>query len=268
MKETTVKYLAGLLDADGSLSFTFKRDPNREGHNFVGLMLSLASSDAVDVHGFIETLPILTGMGSVTRYGENNQFKAWKTTRRADLEMLLPRIIKHMVIKARHWQWLLDSWRSMRSATCSDEERAAYSEQSKQSRRSNAGPVKPKKHPTWAWVAGYLDGDGCYSCRSHFAKTRGRVQWSMSVAAVAHENDMVSLRFLQHAFGGVIRPQGQSPGVFVWWRNLGPESRSFAERFLPHMAKHSKFKRHKIDAILHRHRQRLSVPGTTVQATV
>ena len=31
--------------------------------------------------------------------------------------------------------------------------------------RSNAGPIKDKKHPTWAWVSGYLDGDGHYSKR-------------------------------------------------------------------------------------------------------
>lgn len=266
MKEELVKYLAGLLDADGSLSFSFKSDPNRSDHNFIGLVLSLASSDAVDHHGFIDNLPTETGMGGLTRYGAKGQFKAWKVSKRADLEMLLPRLIKHMVIKARHWQWLLDQWRDRRRTTCNDVERDALKEGSKLS-RMNAGPLRPKNHPTWAWVAGYLDGDGTYAYRRHQTRP-GEWQWIMNVSAVAHRNDMVSLEFLQKAFGGFIYPQGQSPDVFIWRRSLGYQNRSFAERFLPNVAKHSRMKRHKIDAILNHHRQRLSVPGTKVQAIV
>lgn len=267
MKEELVKYLAGLLDADGSLSFAFKSDPNRSDHNFVGLVLSLASSDAVDHHGFIDTLPSLTGFGAVNRYGAKNQFKTWRVTKRADLEMLLPRLVKHMVIKARHWQWLMDQWRDLRRTSCSDAERDALKEGSKRSRVENAGPLKPKNHPTWAWLAGYLDGDGTYACRRH-QDPQGRWLQVMNVSAVAHRNDMVSLEFLQRSFGGFIYPQGQSPDVFVWRRSLGLRNRSFAERFLPHVAKHSRMKRHKIDAILSHHRQRLSVPSATAQAIV
>ena len=57
MKETLVKYLAGLMDADGSLSFTFKNyEKSSEDVFFLGLNMSLASSDAVDRAGFIERL--------------------------------------------------------------------------------------------------------------------------------------------------------------------------------------------------------------------
>lgn len=265
MKEELIKYLAGLLDADGSLSFTFKGDPNRSGHNFIGLSLQLASSDAVDHHGFIDTLPEVVGMGTVNRYGAKSQFKTWRVSKRADVEMLLPRLIKHMVIKARHWQWLLDQWRDRRRTTCSDEERDVLKAESKKS-RLNAGPLKPKNHPTWAWVAGYLDGDGTYSYRKNLCN--GYWQWTINVSAVAHRNDIVSLEFLQNAFGGRIVPQGQSPDVIIWKRSLGYQNRSFAEQFLPNLAKHSRMKRHKIDAILNHHRQRLSVPGTKVQAIV
>lgn len=265
MKEELVKYLAGLLDADGSLSFAFKSDPTRSDHNFIGLVMSLASSDTVDRHGFVDNLPKLTSMGGVSRYGDGNRYKAWRVSKRADLEMLLPRLIKHMVIKARHWQWLLDEWRDRRRTTCNDVERDALKEGSKQS-RLNAGPLKPKNHPTWAWLAGYLDGDGTYTFRQNPA--RGKLQWTINVSAVAHRNDMVSLEFLQNAFGGKIVPQGQSPDVLIWKRFLGAANRSFAERFLPNVAKHSRMKRHKIDAILNHHRQRLSVSSTKVQAIV
>ena len=264
MNETLIKYLAGLLDADGSLSLSFKP---WESWFYVGLTLSLASSDAVDKHGFVSSLPQLTGMGLVYRDGTRRQFVSWRISKRADLEMLLPRLIKHMVIKAKHWQWLLDEWRRRRSDTeCSAEERAELQAASKASRR-NVGPLKPKNHPTWAWLAGYLDGDGWYSCYSNVCK--GYEQWTIHVGAVAHTNDALVLEFLQKAFGGIIRPHGQSEGVLIWRRSLGHNNCSFALRFLPNVAKHSHLKRAKIDAIIHHHRQRLSVRGTEqVQATV
>lgn len=262
MNESLIKYLAGLLDADGSLSFSFKHDQNREGHYFMGLRLSLASSDAVDKNGFTESLPVLTEMGHISRYGEKDQFINWVVSTRSDLEMLLPRLIKHMVIKAKHWQWLLDAWRDFRidRKTCSLKEREQFTEGSKGSRRSNVGPLKPKNFPTWAWLAGYLDGDGTYHYRSGIYN--GYKQWTMNVSAVAHVSDIHVLEFLKESFGGRIQDHGQSKNVFVWMRSLGYQNRDFALRFLPNVAKHSRFKRHKIDEMIHHHRQRLSVPGT------
>jgi len=262
MNESLVKYLAGLLDADGSLSFAFRSDQNNIGRCFVGLNMRLASSTAVDKEGFIESLPALTGFGTVNRYGEFDQFKTWNVSKRADLEMLLPRIVKHMVIKAKHWQWLYEMWRDLRAKqnTVSSEEREALVQAVKESRRLKHGPLKPKNHPSWAWVAGYLDGDGCYSYRSHM---NGEYrQWSIFVSAVAHVNDICVLEFLQHSFGGYIQPQGQSDNVKIWWRSLGYQNSSFALEFLSKTARHSRLKRAKIDAMIHHHRQRLSVPGT------
>jgi hypothetical protein len=272
MNESLVKYLAGLLDADGSLNLSFKHDQNREGRYFTGLRMTLVASNAVDSKGFVESLPTQTEMGTVFRDGKQMQFCTWTVNRRAELEMLLPRVIKHMVIKAKHWQWLLDMWRSIRSEskTCSIEEREVLTAASRESRRLTAGPIKPKNHPTWAWLAGYLDGDGCYSYRSHIV-TKGKYtskQWTIHVSAVAHVNDICVLEFLQRSFGGIIIEQGQSENVKVWRRALGYQNSSFALRFLPNLAKHSRLKRHKIDAMIHHHRQRLSVPGTKVQATV
>lgn len=263
VNESLVKYLAGLLDADGSLSLAFKHDQNREGRYFVGLSLRLASSTAVDLNGWVETLPAQTGMGTISHYGQNDQFKTWVVSKRSELEMLLPRLIKHMVIKARHWQWLLDKWRELRAEakTVSAEEREALTKESKESRQTRIGPLKPKNHPTWAWLAGYLDGDGWYCYRQHKANT-GYMQWSIYAGAVCHVNDVSVLEFLQRSFGGTIRNHGGKETNKEWNRGLGYQNRSFALNFLPNLAKHSRLKRHKIDAIIHHHRQRLSVPGS------
>lgn len=263
MEESLVKYLAGLLDADGSLSFSFKHDRNRQGRYFVGLMLKLSSSIAVDKNEFVDSLPSLTKFGTVNYSGNNRQFKNWVVAKRADLEMLLPRVIKHMVIKARHWQWLLDTWRELRGGygenSCNEKKRESLANDSKVSRNERVGPIKPKNHPTWAWLAGYLDGDGWYSYRKY--NVNGYTQWTIHVGAVAHVNDVLALEFIEKAFGGAISDQGKTGNTKKWQRSLGYQNKSFALSFLPNLAKHSRLKRDKIEAIISHHLQRLSAPG-------
>ena len=272
MNESTAKYLAGLLDADGSLSFHFKRSETRQDRFYMGLILKLTAADAVDRDRYVEKLPLLTGFGQVHREGKLGQFCNWTVSKRADLEMLLPRLIKHMIIKAQHWQWLLDMWRDLRrmprtndgSFSVSEREMEELKEASKHSRRLRVGPLKAKNFPTWAWLAGYLDGDGSYVFR--YDKVQN--YWSMRVSAVAHINDVSVLEFLQRSFGGSVIDHGQSTGCKVWYRSLGVRDASFALRFLPKLAKHSKLKRYRIDRMIHYHRQRLSDSAPTGEATV
>jgi hypothetical protein len=256
MKESLIKYLSGLLDADGSLSFMFSPKKSDDNAYYMGLTLNLSSSENVDRHGFLESLPQLAGMGGVYVHTNKNgnSWRTWTVTKGSDLEKILPRLIKHMVIKGKHWQWLLETRREQKGVLFTKEEREPFKVASKKSRFENTGPVKPKKHPTWAWVAGYLDGDGHYS----LARRNGKSP-NINVGAVAHENDIVALQFLQHAFGGYIYPHHGAPHVKRWRRNLGPRDASFATRFLSKVANHSRLKRHKIDQILHYHSQRLSV---------
>ena len=268
MNESLIKYLAGLLDADGHLGFVFTRDTRSHDRFTVGLQIVLASSEAVDRTGWVDTLPVETGMGSVNRAGQHRQFKRWVVCKRADLEMILPRLIKHMVIKAKHWQWMLDIWRAIRAKPYGEKfvttaEREALMQACKDSRNLQVGPAKPKKHPTWAWVAGYLDGDGWYQHRKP-----DRRRYGMHVGAVAHAKDSVGLLLLQKAFGGTIKPHSQSENVLCWERSLSNANRSFALRFLPKVAKHSRLKRHKIDLMIHHHQQRLSTLAPTGDATV
>lgn len=262
INESLVKYLAGLLDADGSLSFEAHR--GYDDRIRISLKLHLVSSDTIDKHGFVMSLPELTGMGNTNRY--HDKYNQWFVGHRAELEMLLPRIIKHMVIKAQHWQWLLEFWRDWRSQekgkkSMSVEEWQALAQASKESRKLRVGPLKPKNHPTWAWLAGYLDGDGCYSFRTSKNK-------NMRLSVTAHITDVSCLEFLQKAFGGTIRKNSRTDNVRVWWRGLGPRDGSFALRFLSKVVRHSRLKKHKIEQMIHFHRQRLSVPALEGEATV
>jgi hypothetical protein len=171
--------------------------------------------------------------------------------------MLLPRLIKHMVIKARHWQWLLETWRQYRGQEygengVSTEERDELSRRVRESRR-NVGPLKPKNHPTWAWLAGYLDGDGYYALRTG----KGNRNY-VAVGVCAHKDDASVLEFLQKAFGGNVS-DFKKPTLRYWSRNLALSQASFALNFLPNLVKHSRLKKHKIEAMIHWHRQRLNL---------
>lgn len=261
MNESLVKYLAGLLDADGCLSLD--KHVGYDDRVRVSLKLGLVAADKIDSGGFVASLPALTGMGNTHR--TYDQYTHWTVCNRADLEMLLPRVVKHMVIKAKHWQWLLDFWRDWRSQDNGQKSLSVEGWEelyaSYKASRTNAGPLKPKNHPSWAWLAGYLDGDGCFSFRT----SRNN---NMRLSVTAHVMDASVLVFLQKAFGGTIRDNPSSSNIKVWWRGLGPANASFALTFLSKVARHSRLKRHQIDQMIHWHRQRLSVSRAKAQAIV
>src|SRR5699024_9274202 len=118
MQETLVKYLAGLLDADGCLCFHFSH--STAGHYNISLVLTLVASKSVDREGsFLRSLPELTGLG---RHHDHGDHTTWVIGKRNELEQIVPRLCKHMVIKAKHWDWLLRTRRHFRGAKLSFED--------------------------------------------------------------------------------------------------------------------------------------------------
>lgn len=262
MKESQVKYLAGLLDADGCLGFHFTKVEDKWR---VYLRLTLVAAESVDKDGkFIKALPSETGMGRVqtTEYGNGwSRRNDWVVSKWSDQNKLLPRIIKHMVVKGRHWQWMYEQAHSLRGQQITHREKELLVEASKESRKFS-GPVKPKNHPTWAWIAGYLDGDGSFQNKYNKKKKHQ----AMRVNATSHKNDSVGLELLQKAFGGLIYQP--SPNIMRWQQNLGYANTSFAKKFLSKIVTHSRLKKYKIERLLHNHRQRLIEKTPTGEETV
>jgi hypothetical protein len=269
VNESTVKYLSGLIDADGSISFNFSDPSNDKNSQKVTLKVSLAASDAVDVHGFVLDLPYSTGFGSSSRFGEREQFTRWVISSRRDLEMVIPRLVKHMAVKARHFQRMFEKWKEVRGKVLSEAECDELREFSKSS-RSDAGPLKPKNFPARAWMAGYLDGNGCFRsgrCKSGSRNGKAYDRMQCSVQAACHINDACVLEFIQKAYGGYIKKHSASDNCMVWERNLGKSQRSFALKFLPDMVNHSRLKKHKIEQMIaFHHQQRPSVPTPAGEA--
>lgn len=252
--ESEIKYLAGLLDADGCLVFKFARyKDNIKMH----LCLSLDASEAVDKHNYLEELASKAGnvYYSKRELSEHIQ-KKWMVGKSSELNQLLPRIIKHMVIKGKHWNFLYNTYLANLKTNLTEEEVLEFKRASKESRK-NTGPVADKKHPTWAWVAGYLDGDGHYSKRYDKNPMKTTL---MRITLTCHEDDKVGVDLLQKAFGGTVNHHKTEPW-FIWHHNLGITDHSFAIKFLRKMVAHSRLKKHKIEEMLNfhnNHLQRLS----------
>lgn len=265
--ETQIKYLAGLIDADGSLHFHFRHYKD-DVYN-VTLKLVLQQSLSIDREGkFINSLVDYCGFNQSIEINKLNpnwsDANRWTVNSLNDLNMLIPRLVKHMVIKARHFQRLLDKFNELYGKSVNEEQMLELKEFSITS-RLDAGPLKPKKHPTWAWVAGYIDGDGCYYMRSR--KKNWGVSKELLVQIVAQNSDIESLNLLHKVFGGNIR-KSNVENTYSWTRNLGNADKSFAIHFLRKMHMHSQLKRHKIETLLHHHLQRLSESTSTDDAIV
>lgn len=266
--ETDVKYLAGLMDADGSLCFHFRE--YTEGRYNVSLKLTLQQSLSIDHEGkfiawcgtfggFIQSIKVSTEANP--NWSDANR---WTVTSTKELNMLLPRLTKHMVIKAKHWEAMLEKLNGIFGKTVSTIEMNELKEFAKTS-RLNVGPLKPKKHPTWAWVAGYIDGDGCYYMRQR--KKNWGVATELLVRVVAQDSDVCSLELLSKAFSGNLRKNNHE-NTYYWSRNLGNADADFALKFLRKMVVHSRLKKHKIELMLHYHLQRLTERTATAEVIV
>lgn len=240
--ESEIKYLAGLLDADGSLSFKFCKTAS--GKTYLYLVMSLTASKKIDRQGYLYSLGERLGNCCEITYDKDTYSDAvkWNVQSRRDLNLLIPRLTKHMVIKARHWNRLYDKFCEHKG------EDVTFIQDSLKglavSSRRDTGPLKPKKHPTWAWVAGYLDGDGCYTLSNR----------ATHVGAIAHTSDVVALKLLEHAFGGSLYAPRED-NTQLWRRGMGKSHSSFAKRFLNKVVRHSRLKKWKIEQMINFHNQ-------------
>lgn len=243
MNESEVKYLAGLLDADGTLSFKFCK--TETGKTYCYLVLALTAVQHIDRQDYVKSLARFGGQTFQYVNGAGNPSNKWNVQSRRDLNKILPRIIKHMVIKGKHWQNLYDKYNELKGEDCTQwvEALKVFSEES----RKEAGPVRPKNHPTWPWVAGYLDGDGCYTFSHKHRKN------TLHVGAIAHYKDVVALELLQKAFGGTLYDK-RDDNTRLWRRGLGKSQRAFALSFLRKVHRHSRLKKYKIERMLEFHK--------------
>lgn len=244
MNETDIKYLAGLLDADGS--FFLKYADNR-----VYLTLALDLSTGIDrdmqyTNWLCEKLGVKPAVCTRELNAENVQCIKITVSRKATLETLVPRLLKYLVIKGKHLKRLFEKWEEVRGTKLSDDEIEELKQFAILSRK-DAGPIRHKEWLPKAYVAGFIDGDGSYIMK--------RSSGTYNVNTVSHVDDRVVADLLHKQYGGHIYFQ---ENWIRWRRPLGRTNKQFALKFLRDMHRHSRLKHYKIEQFIHYHSQRLN----------
>lgn len=242
--ETLNKYVAGFVDADGALSFYFNKTV--DGHFRICLQFSIVQIDNRG-RGFklLQDLRDAYAVGSIHNIEVKNQ-KCWWVSSKNDLEKFLPHIIKHMVIKGKHFQRMLDKRRELSGVNLTQEQVDELRKFAKES-RADTGPTRYKKNASPAWLAGYIDGDGYLRCsdREHWLKIH------------VQKSDVCSVELIQSTYGGNIYKTTKE-NIKEFKLNFGASFYGTATKVLKAIIPHLRLKRHDAEMILYWHKQRLN----------
>lgn len=254
MNETDIKYLAGLLDADGSMFFNYT-------DNRVYLTIALDLSTGIDKDmkytGWLCDKLNIRPCVTKRELSAKDSFSIKITiSKRTTLETLVPRLLKYLVIKGKHLQNLYNKYRELRGQKLSNDEISKLKEFVIES-RTNVGPIREKSWLPKAYVAGFIDGDGCYVMK--------RSSGSYNVNIVSHLNDRIVADLLHKQYGGRVHYQ---ENWIRWVHPLGKQSKDFAISFLRDMHRHSRLKKWKIEQFLNYHLQRLTDKMSTDKVIV
>lgn len=247
--ETLNKYVAGFVDADGALSFYFNKTV--DGHFRICLQFSIVQIDNRG-RGFklLQDLRDAYDVGSIHNIEVKNQ-KCWRVSSKNDLEKFLPHIIKHMVIKGKHFQRMLDKRRELSGVNLTQEQVDELRKFAKES-RADTGPTRYKKNASPAWLAGYIDGDGYLRCSDSEHWLKIHVQ----------KSDVCSVELIQSTYGGKIYKTAKE-NIKEFKLNFGASFYGTATKVLKAIIPHLRLKRHDAEMILYWHKQRLNEKNPT-----
>ncbi len=208
------KYLAGFLDADGSIGVY--ETPGKTAQ------LRLTFSQKRSQDAVIHMIHRDYGGALIARHvGEGEYTDLVISSKKA--RMILERIRNHLVIKRRYAEWALD----VCSKPCADWE--ALKVMRKQVRRERSNPLP--NYPSRKWMAGYFDGDGCFSVNLY--KPTGNASAVLTIAAAEYDTEGIEL--IHKAFGGNIF--NMCEGRVRQWR-MNPDAaklKSMLPHFVPNM---------------------------------
>lgn len=232
----TEKYLAGLLDADGSFGVRYFRRPQGDFRPAMFLQVSQkAVRDRVlyllrdSFGGSVHTVHRVTGHGG----GDQS---VWDMSHTEAMKLLY-RLDKYMVVKRGRAPLMIDYVHNNRRVA----------ESSIEIHREQLAAIRAYKHtlpnyPTRKWMAGYFDGDGCFASRKD--KKSGYAYLSLRITA--HKTDDNGIRLLHKAFGGLIN-YSKGEHLPCWVLHLPP---SKALQVVGHFATNSVVKRAEADFVL------------------
>lgn len=264
VKESLKKYLAGFVDADGTLAFHFNK--TESGYFSVGLQFVIVQAESNDPDfKLLKMLHAKFGVGNLNgpyqRTKQQSPQMLWGVRDKNELEKFLPHIIKYMVIKGKHFQRMLEKRRELTGKQLTESQIKELKAWAKQS-RMDTGPVKYRNYPLPAWTAGYVDGDGCFRL---YPKKKNRAE-ELRLKIASWKPDRCASELLLKHYGG--RLLDSSATVNTYYLNMGASFYGTAKKFLGDVLPHLRLKKHKAEMILYWHKQRLSEATPTGEAIV
>jgi hypothetical protein len=187
------KYIAGFIDADGCFTITVTKSTN--GYSVIPcIRISQKFRKTLD------DIQKYFGWGKVY------------TSKRGDFEYqvrgnkaktVAMRLVKHLVLKDAQARWIIDY-------DFSGLKTAAQVKQIRQTlKQLRITSFSTKQFPSRKWLAGYIDGDGCFSVG--FRKGRKCPRITLTIAC--HYTDIKALELIHKNFGGSI---AKVNNVYYW----------------------------------------------------
>ena len=215
------KFVAGLFDADGHVSFDFCR-------NKIQIQSAISVCDSKLIKALRDHYNLGTVVGMEVKEVTHNKCFRW-VMRTKDSKKFFNLIGKHLRIKGTHFNNLCNIHTELQEEVLEDSLIVELKNISKESRK-NSTWIRYPKHPSYSWVAGYLAGDGHFEFRTS-VRANGNRSLTMRVSSICHEDDKHILYFLQKAFRGSVKKINSKPH-YVWKKTVGKGYHLFALPFL------------------------------------
>ena len=245
------KYVAGLIDTDGSISLFFYKT-RTTGKQRLSVVLDITQSARNDPDfECLRALRDFYNLGSVSfsiPEGDQRTSVCHWILRDKDAKILFNRLGKHLRLKGTHFDNMV--WISNEHNDIEDIPEKVIEElkEFRECSRNNTSYLKMPKHLSWAYVAGVIAGDGCIrlSQREGINYIEARLKITQS------DREEKFLNLFKRDFKGNIY---HINSWIDWERNLGLRDSSFAVPFLKNIRKYIVHERkyHLINDILDLH---------------
>lgn len=219
-------YIAGFLDADGSITVRSRLGARPD--------LSVSITQRVEYRDIVDKVHGVFG-GHI--YVKNEKYIGWTVRSKmakACLELLLP----HLVLKKRHAEQFIEL---VNTAS------VLQTKQDQESIRSLVKSIRSQNNHlidndmSWSWLAGYFDGDGCFSTSIKSGNGYGYP----SACILAAPNYKSGLDFIKSMVGGNMCSIGRN---FQW--SLPVSMKPRAQNFLISIAPYLVIKKPQADFLI------------------
>ena len=234
------KYLAGLFDADGTIGLKFKRHTTGLFSCYLSCSITQAFSSDPD-GSLLSALCKYYGLGKI--YYTIPKQENWSAQTKwllneKDTKKLFNLVGKHLRIKATHFDNMVWLCNNLRGYSRLDIWHTGELKDFQECSREGSRWLKHPKHVSYAWMAGFIDGDGHWCCRLNRTRDhKGCTSNTLKLMIGVKDTDRHVLEFIKGSFRGSLIER--KDGTWIWSRALGRNSRTFAIRFLKNIRKFS-----------------------------